>query len=80
MVKSQAYIIVLIVVLAIIALLVFSGNPKRGSKRLTPLAGIAFGCTLAGLFFGEEKMVGYCLFGCGIILAIIDMILKSKGK
>jgi uncharacterized membrane protein len=45
------------------------------------MAGLAFGFIIAGVGFGENRLLGYGLFGTGIILAIIDIIIKTrKGK
>jgi len=76
---SQIYIAISIVVLAIVGLLVFFMGKSR-VNRLTPLAGIAFGFVLAGILFGESRLVGYGLLGIGVIFAIIDIIQRSKGK
>ncbi len=80
MVTSQIYIAISIVILAIIALLVFFVNKNKKAKKLTPLAGLAFGFVLAGIIFGEDRLIGYSLMGIGILLAIIDIIKKSKKK
>ncbi len=81
---SQIYITISIVVLAIIALLVFFLNKNRKKKKLTPLTSLAFGFVLAGIFsfsiFGENKLIGYSLFGIAIILGVIDIIMKLKKK
>ena len=77
---SQIYIAVLIVVLAIIALLVFFVSKNKSDKKLTPLAGLAFGFILAGIIFGEDRLIGYSLMGVGVILAIIDIVKKLKSK
>ncbi|MHC1782001.1 MAG: hypothetical protein AB9891_04410 [Anaerolineaceae bacterium] len=76
--SSQFFIATAIVVLAVIALLffVFGRNQKR--SRLTPLAGLAFGCILIGLFFWENRYIGYGFFTAGIILAVIDILRKPK--
>jgi len=73
---SQIYIAMSIIVLAIIALLVFFGNKNKNKKekKLTPLAGLAFGFILAGIIFGDDRLIGYSLIGIGVILAIIDII------
>ena len=73
---SQIYIAMSILVLAIIALLVFFGNKNRNEKKLTPLAGLAFGFIMAGIIFGDDRLIGYSLIGIGVILAIIDIIKK----
>jgi len=75
---SQIYIAISIVVLAIIALLVFFANKNKKDKKITPLAGLAFGFILAGIIFGDDRLIGYSLIGVGVILAIIDIIKKSS--
>lgn len=77
---SQIYIAISIVVLAIIALLVFFVNRNKKDKKITPLAGLAFGFILAGIIFGDDRLIGYSLIGVGVILAIIDIIKKLKSK
>jgi hypothetical protein len=80
MTAPQIYILISIVVLAIIALLVFLVNKNKKEKKLTPLAGLAFGFILAGIIFGDDRLIGYSLIGVGVIIAIVDMIKKSKNK
>jgi len=75
---SQIYIALSIVILAAIALLVFLRGKSRKENRLTPLAGIAFGFVLAGVIFGDNRSIGYSLLGIGVILAVIDIVKKSK--
>ena len=77
---SQMYIIVAVVVLAVIALLVFVLGKKSKEKRLTPLASFAFAFVLAGILFGENRLIGYGLMGVGVILAIVDIFNKSRKK
>jgi hypothetical protein len=77
---SQMYIIVAIVVLAVIALLVFVLGAKERGRRLTPLASLAFAFVLAGIVFGENRLVGYGLMGVGVVLAVIDMFAKSRTR
>ena len=74
---SQIYVAIAIMVLAVIAGLVdYAG--RRKEKRLTPLANLAFAFVLAGLFFGQERWLGYGLLGVGVILAVVDMVRKGK--
>lgn len=75
---SQMYIVISIVVLAVIALLVFVVGKKGRGQRLTPLASLAFAFVLAGILFGENRLVGYGLMGVGVVLAIVDIFNKSK--
>jgi hypothetical protein len=77
---AQIYIAVSIVVLAITALLVFFVSKNKKDKKLTSLAGLAFGFILAGIIFGENRLIGYSLMGVGVILAIIDIVKKLKSK
>ena len=75
---SQIYILVSIIVLLIIAVLLFFVARNQKEKRLTPLAGLAFGFVLAGIIFGEDRLICYSLIGVGVILSIIDMIRKLR--
>lgn len=77
---SQIYIAVSIVVLAVIALLVIFLGKSRKENRLTPLAALAFGFILAGIIFGDNRLIGYSLLGIGVIIAVIDMFKKLKSK
>ena len=75
---SVGYIAVSIAVLAIIAFLVFFVSRGKRETRLTPLAGLAFGFILAGIFFGEDRLIGYGLMGVGVVLAIVDIFHRSR--
>jgi len=77
---TQIYITISIVVLLVIALLfiIIGKNQKR--YKPTPLAGIAFGFILAGIIFGESRLVGYSLLGVGVILSVIDAFKRFKKK
>jgi xanthine/uracil permease len=77
---AQIYILIAIIVLAIIFLIRYFLFKKREVKRLSPLAGLAFGFVLAGIFFGSNRFLGYGLIGVGVILAIIDMLREMKVK
>ena len=77
---SQIYIAVSIVVLAVIALLVFFVNRGRRGNRLTPLASLAFIFLLAGVFFSDNRLIGYGLMGVGVLLAILDIFNRPKKK
>ena len=70
---SQFYIAVVVVILAAIALLVFLTRKARKQQRLSVLAGMAFAFVLAGLFLGENRLLGYGLMAVGVILAIVDV-------
>ena len=70
---SSFFIVISIAVLAVVALLaLFTGKSKEKNK-LTPLAGLAFGFVLAGILFGDDRLMGYGLLGIGMALAVVDM-------
>lgn len=73
---SQTYIAVAVAALAVVALLLFPMR-KRGG-RISQLAGVAFGFITAGVVFGDNKVVGYGLMGTGVLLAVIDVVRKSR--
>lgn len=77
---SQTWIIVSIVILAIVAVLIFFISKDREENRLSPLASLAFAFVLAGLIFGNDRLIGYGLLGVGLVLAVIDMLSRSKSK
>ncbi len=76
---SQIYILILIIVLAIIAIIIFFVRKDKKGKRLTPLASFSLVFVLAGIIFGDSRLVSYSLMGIGVLLAIIDIV-KNKLK
>ena len=76
---SQIYIAVAIAALAVIAFLVLFVGKNRKENRLTPIASLAFAFVLAGLFFGENRLIGYGLMGVGVLLAVVD-IFRNRNK
>jgi amino acid transporter len=77
---SLPFILISIIVIVIIAVLFFFVSKNRSENRLTPLAGLAFGFILAGILFGENRYLGYCLMGVGVIIAVIDIINGARNK
>lgn len=75
---SQIYIFIAIIVLLIIAIAIFFIKNNKKQERLTPLAAIAFSFVLAGIIFSDNRLVGYILMGVGILLAMIDIIIKIR--
>jgi len=72
------YIVVSVIVLMIIAYTVyFTGNKK---KKLSPVAGLAFSFTIAGIIFGDSRLIGYSLIGIGVVLAVTDIFYRSKNS
>ena len=80
MTTSTAFIAITIVVLALAATLAFLTGRQKAQNRLTPLAGLAFSCIIAGIIFGEDRYVGYGLMAVGVILAIADMFHRSQTR
>jgi drug/metabolite transporter (DMT)-like permease len=76
---SQIYIVVAIVVFVVIVTLIFVVGKKGSEKRLTPLTGLAFAFVLAGILFGDNRLIGYGLMGVGVLLAVVD-ILRKRNK
>ncbi|MFB3785696.1 MAG: hypothetical protein ACE15F_04935 [bacterium] len=68
---SQIYLALAIVVLAVIAVLVLF--TYKESKKITPLAGLAFGLIVVGIVWGGDSFMGYALLGIGSIMAIFEM-------
>jgi hypothetical protein len=77
---SAAYIAVSVVVLAVVALLVFLIRREGKENRLTPLAGLAFAFVVAGMLFGEDRLIGYGLMAVGVVLAVVDIVNRSRGR
>jgi len=51
---------------------------KKMGKPLSRLAALAFAFIMAGIIFGEDRMIGYSLIGIGVTFAIVDIIKKIK--
>jgi len=75
---STAYIAISIAVLAVVAILVFVLGKGERENRLTPLAGLAFAFVMAGIIFGDDRLVGYGLMGVGVVLAIVDIVIRWR--
>jgi bacteriorhodopsin len=73
------YILMAIVaIIIILLLLVFIKKPKPQTV-LSPLTILAFFSIIAGLTLtNNNKLLSYCLFGLGVVLAVIDMGLKAR--
>jgi hypothetical protein len=73
---SKIYIIISIIALVLVVIL-FLAARKEG-KKLTPLVGFAWALVLAGIMFGEDRLIGYSLLGVGVALAVIEMYITPK--
>jgi hypothetical protein len=74
---SQIYIALSITAMAMLAVLVLVIK-KGPQKKLTPLAGLAFGFVLAGILFSDDRLIGYGLMGIGVLLAVIDIFRQRR--
>ena len=74
---SQIFTVASMAALAIVALLVFVAKSQK-PKEITPLASLAFGFILAGILFGDDRILGYSLLGIGAILSVIDIVRLAK--
>jgi hypothetical protein len=74
---SQIYILISILALLIVAVIIFFVRKDKKQKPLTPLAGIAFAFMIAGIIFGDDRLASYGLMGAGVLLAIVDMVIKK---
>lgn len=78
---SSIIVVTLVVALTAIAvLLTIIAKVHTHEGGLSPLAGIAFGCIAAGFVTSDDQLVSCALFVVGVVMAIVDIIRKSKQK
>ena len=80
MTASMAYVTISVGALAVIGVLLFLMRGKVREYKITPLAGLAFGFVLAGIVFGQGRLVGYGLMGVGVILAVADIFNRARSR
>ena len=73
------YIIVSIGALLLLAMLAYATIKSGRPNRITPLAALAFVFVLGGILLGQERVIGYGLMAAGVVLALIDIVKKSRG-
>lgn len=76
MTPQQVFVAVAVIVLVLAVIGLVVGKRRKG-KALT---GLALAFVLAGLIFAENRVVGYALLGIGVVLAVVDMVRKFRGK
>jgi LPXTG-motif cell wall-anchored protein len=76
--SSQIYISIAILSLLIIGIIFLFVRKNRKKKQITPLTAIAFGFVIAGIVFGDDRLTSYSLMGFGVLLAVVDIIIKIK--
>lgn len=77
---AQVYVLIAVVVLAVVFAVTLWVGRGEHRGRLTPLAGIAFGLVIAGVVFGEHRLLGYTLMGAGVALAVVDIVRRSRHR
>lgn len=75
---TNAYLAIGIAVLVALLAMVFLLRRNEGGRKLTPMAGLAFAFVIAGIAFGEARLLGYMLLTIGVILAMADIAQKSR--
>jgi predicted permease len=75
---ANTYIIFSLLVLSLIAGMFILGNRFKKDKKFSPLAGLSSAFIVAGIFFGNSRILGMGLFAIGIILAVSDIMLKAR--
>ncbi len=72
----EVYLATALVVLAIIVMIIFW--IRRKEYRVSPLISLAFAFVVAGILFGQNRLVGYGLMVVGIILAVVEWVRWRK--
>ncbi len=75
---SDIYILIAIIVLLAVVVVAFVLGRREPHNRLSPMAGMAFGFILAGILFGDNRLIGYTMLGIGLLLAVADIIRRPK--
>ncbi len=72
----EVYLATALVALAIIVMIIFW--IRRKEYRVSPLISLAFAFVVAGILFGQNRLVGYGLMVVGIILAVVEWVRWRK--
>jgi hypothetical protein len=75
---STLYVAIAIISLLAIMLILFVLGKRKPRATLTPLGGIAFVFIIAGIVFGDNRWIGYSLMGIGVVIAIIDAVIRRR--
>lgn len=76
---TLVYMGIVVGALLILGMLAYASIKSGRPRRLTPLAALAFIFVLAGILFGQTQLAGYGLIALGVILALVDILQKSRG-
>jgi len=75
--SASAWIVYALVVLAIIFVILMITR-KELPQRMSKMESLAFVLIIMGLFLAENRLLGYSLVGAGVILAVLDVLDKSR--
>lgn len=70
----QICIVICVTALLAVALAYLYESKDNRTKKLSKLFKFAFTFILAGIVFGEDRLIGYILVGIGAMLAIVDIL------
>ncbi len=73
-------IITSVIVFLLVVALVFWVRTTGRQNRITPLAGLAFAFVVAGIIFGDNRLIGYGLMGVGVVLAVVDTLIHPQRR
>jgi hypothetical protein len=76
---SDVYILIASVVLAILVIVLLVER-KQMKTRPIRWAFLAFPLIIAGIVFGENRLIGYGPMGAGIPLVFIDIIVRYRNQ
>jgi hypothetical protein len=74
----MVYLLIAIFVLATLAIFFIIVRKKTGQKQPSGIVFIGFLLIVAGIVFGEDRLIGYSLIGCGILLSVLDSIFHHR--
>jgi peptidoglycan/LPS O-acetylase OafA/YrhL len=77
MTVENIYIIFSLLVLFLLVGMFVLGSRYKKDKKLSPLAGLASAFIVAGVFFGNNRIVGFSMLAAGVVLAVGDIIVKA---
>jgi hypothetical protein len=75
---SKIYLVVTGVCLVIGVIVLYVVRSRRKLNIMTPLTGLGLGFFLVGVLFGQNQVSGYTFISLGVILAVVDLIRKTK--
>jgi len=78
--SSQTYVLIVVMALAVVGVLLILSNKMQKNRRISPLASVAFSLIVAGIVFGENRILGYSLMGLGVGFSLLDMFMNKKKR